>query len=55
VVGQTQDKWTTIDTFSAWDGISNAQLFGCNGGTTTYGQVFTVPGHVCPIQFPFVG
>ncbi len=42
-VGQTQDRWTTIDTFSAWDGISNAQPFGCNGGATTYGQVFTVP------------
>lgn len=34
-VGQTQDKWITIDTFSAWDGTSNAQPFGCNGATTT--------------------
>lgn len=42
-LAQTQDKWTTIDTFGAWDGSSNAQPFGCNGATTTYGQVFTVP------------
>lgn len=42
-VASTSGKKTVIDTFGAWDGTDNAHPFGCNGGTSTYGQVLTVP------------
>ncbi len=42
-LAQTEGKKTVIDTFGAWDGTTAANPFGCNGATTTYGQVFTVP------------
>jgi hypothetical protein len=44
-LAQTTGKRTVIDTFGAWDGTTAANPFGCNGATTTYGQVFTVPAH----------
>ena len=44
-MAQTDTRTTVIDTFGQWDGSSNAHPFGCNGATTTYGQVLTVPAH----------
>ncbi len=39
------DKKSSINTYSAWDGSSNVQSFGCPN-TTTYGQVVTAPAKV---------
>jgi hypothetical protein len=44
-LAQTDGKKTVIDTTAAWDGTTAANPFGCNGATTTYGQVLTVPAH----------
>lgn len=38
----SQDKKSTIDTYTAWDGVSYLQPFG-NPQTSNYGEVITIP------------